>query len=82
MLPHFLDNQLTNGGVIFTRRLPFTPKENSWYSFLLEADSTPGRNAAKRIRSIENSNDLFGNRTRDLPARIIVPQPSTLPQAP
>jgi hypothetical protein len=43
-LPHFLDNRLTDGGkvVSLTRRLPFTPQENSWYSFLLDAESTPG----------------------------------------
>jgi hypothetical protein len=31
--------------------------------------------------SIEKSNDLIGNRTRDLPACSIVPQPTTLPLA-
>jgi hypothetical protein len=43
-LPHFLDNQLTDGGevVSHTCPLPFTPQEDSWYSFLLEAESTPG----------------------------------------
>jgi hypothetical protein len=43
-LPHFLDNRLTDGGkvVSLTRRPPFTPQEDSWYSFLLEAESTPG----------------------------------------
>jgi hypothetical protein len=42
--PHFLDNQIMDGceGVSFTRRSPFTPQEDSWYSFLLEAESTPG----------------------------------------
>jgi hypothetical protein len=45
-LQHFLDNQLTDGGevVSLTRRpaalYPF--QEDSWYSFLLEAESTPG----------------------------------------
>jgi hypothetical protein len=29
---------------------------------------------AGKIRSTENSNDLIGNRTRDLPAYSIVPQ--------
>jgi hypothetical protein len=33
---------------------------------------------AGRIRSIEKSNDLIGNRTRDLPACSIVPQPTKL----
>jgi hypothetical protein len=43
-LPHFLDNRLTDGGevVSLTRWPPFTPQVDSWYSFLLEAESTPG----------------------------------------
>jgi hypothetical protein len=43
-LPHYLDNRLTDGGkaVSLTRRPSFNPQENSWYSFLLEAESTPG----------------------------------------
>jgi hypothetical protein len=42
--PHFLDNRLTDGGYIvsLTRRPPFIPQEDSWYTFLLEAESTPG----------------------------------------
>jgi hypothetical protein len=42
-LPHFLDNRLTDGGdVSLTRRPSYTPPDDSWYSFLLETDSTPG----------------------------------------
>jgi hypothetical protein len=43
-LPHLLDVRLIDGGkvAILTRRPPFTLQENSWYSFLLEAESTPG----------------------------------------
>jgi hypothetical protein len=43
-LPHLLDNRLTDGGevVSLTSRPPFTPQEEYWYSFLLEAESTPG----------------------------------------
>jgi hypothetical protein len=43
-LPHFLDNWLTDGGevVSLTRRPHLYPQEDSWYSFLLEAESTPG----------------------------------------
>jgi hypothetical protein len=34
-----LDNRLTDGGEVvnLTRQPPFTPQEDSWYSFLLEA---------------------------------------------
>jgi hypothetical protein len=38
---HFLDNRLIDGGK-FVNPTPFTPQEDSWYSFLLEAESTPG----------------------------------------
>jgi hypothetical protein len=43
-IPHFLDNRLADGGEVFSlkRRPLFTPKEESWYSFLLEAESTTG----------------------------------------
>jgi hypothetical protein len=42
-LPHILENRLIDGGkVSLTRRPSFTPQENSLYSFLLEAESTPG----------------------------------------
>jgi hypothetical protein len=39
-LPHYLDNRLTDGGKVVSRPLPHPP-EDSWYSFLLEAESTP-----------------------------------------
>jgi hypothetical protein len=43
-LPHFLDDRFTDGGKVVypTHRPPFTPQEDSWYSFLYEAESTPG----------------------------------------
>jgi hypothetical protein len=46
-LPHYLDKRLTDGGKVVspTCRPPFTPRflfQDSWYSFLLEAESTPG----------------------------------------
>jgi hypothetical protein len=39
-LSHFLDNRFTDGGKVVspTRQPPFTPQEDSWYSFLLEAE--------------------------------------------
>jgi hypothetical protein len=57
-------------------------QENSWYSFLLEAGRPLGHRAAGGIRQINKSNDLIGNRTRDLPACSVVPQLTTLPSAP
>jgi hypothetical protein len=50
----------------------FTPQEDSWYSFLLEAESTQGYTAAGSVRLIEKSNDLVVNRNRDLSACSIV----------
>jgi hypothetical protein len=43
-LPHLLNNRLTDGGkvVSLTLRQPFTPQEDSWCTFLLEVESTPG----------------------------------------
>jgi hypothetical protein len=43
-LPHLLHNQFTDGGeVISLTRRPadLYPQEDTWYSFLLEAESTP-----------------------------------------
>jgi hypothetical protein len=75
--PTFSDIRLTDGLKVVspTRRPLFYPQEDSWYSFLLDAEST---SAAGRIRSIEKSTSS-GTRTGDLPACSIVPQPTTLP---
>jgi hypothetical protein len=50
--PHFIHNRPTYGGevVSLTRRLPFTSQEDSWYSFLLEAESNQDHSVAGRIR--------------------------------
>jgi hypothetical protein len=49
--------------------------------FLVVVLSRPQANSATgRITSIEKSNELIGNRNRDLPAYSIVPQPTTLPR--
>jgi hypothetical protein len=39
-----VENRFTNGGKVvnLTRRPHFTHQEDSWCSFLLEAESTPG----------------------------------------
>jgi hypothetical protein len=54
-LPHFLENWFTDGGKVVspTRRPPFTLQEDSWYSFLLEAESTPGPKCGWKIKQIE-----------------------------
>jgi hypothetical protein len=66
MLSHFLDSRLTDGGkvVSLTRRLPFTPQEDSWYSFLLEAESAP-----KAIVRLEGSGKLKNPPHRESNAR-------------
>jgi hypothetical protein len=74
-LPHFLDNRLTDGvqDISLKHRSLFTPQEDSWYSFLLEADPK----AIVRLEGsgkLKASNDLIRNRTRDLPACSIMPQ--------
>jgi hypothetical protein len=54
-----------------------------WPSFAPRRLSrSEGHRAAGRIRLFEKSNDLTENRTRDLPACNIVPQPTTLSRAP
>ena len=50
-----------------TNRPPLPPRKHSWYSFLLEAESTPqGHSATGRIISMKISNDNIRNRTRDI----------------
>jgi hypothetical protein len=41
--PHSLDNRLTDGVKVvnLTHRQHFPPQKDSWYSFLLESESTP-----------------------------------------
>jgi hypothetical protein len=53
----------------------FTPRKYSWYSFLLEAESTPDHSATGRIMSIKNFNDTIWNRSRNLLVCSAVPQP-------
>jgi hypothetical protein len=50
-------------------------QEDFWYSFLLKRLSKPhGHSVAGRIRSIEISSNLIGNRTCSLRACSIVPR--------
>jgi hypothetical protein len=68
-LPHFLDNRLTDGGEAdsLTRQPPFTPREDSWYSFLLEAEFD--RRDIVRLEGL-------GKLKKQLPHRESNPRPS------
>jgi hypothetical protein len=61
---------------------PFPPGRFLVLISVMRLSGPQGHNAAGRIRSIEKSNDFFGNRTRDLPIYSIVLQPTTLPRPP
>jgi hypothetical protein len=62
-------------------RPPFTPQEDSWHSFLLEAERPQGQCSKDEV-NWKKSNDLIGKRTHDLLVCSIVPQPTTLLHAP
>jgi hypothetical protein len=83
-LSHFLDSRLTDGREVVSlkRRSLFTPRKILSIHFCHRLSRPQGHIAAGRIRSIEKSNDLNGNRVFDLPACGIVPQPTTLRRAP
>jgi hypothetical protein len=83
-LLHLLDSRLTDGGevVSITRRPPFIPRKIPGTHFCQRLSRPQGHIAAGRIRLIEKSNDHIGTQSRDLPARSIVSQPSTLLRAP
>ena len=68
--------------VIPTHRPPLPSRKYSWYSLLLEAESTPGPWCAGRIMSMENSIYTIGNRTCDLSVYNAVPQPTGPPCVP
>jgi hypothetical protein len=76
--PHFLDNQLADGGEASLTRRPSSER----FLVLISVSRPQGHSAAGRFRSIEKANDFIGTRTRGLPACSIVPQPTTLPRAP
>jgi hypothetical protein len=64
--------------VSLTHRPPFTPEVDSWYSFLLEAESTPEPQCSwKDYFNLEYRPRRA--RIRDLPACSVVSQTTTLP---
>ena len=76
-----ISRQSAHYGGIRTHRPPLPPRKYSWNSFLLEAGQPQGYSAAGSIMSIKISNDIIGNRTRDLPTCSTVPQPTAPPRA-
>jgi hypothetical protein len=54
-IPHCLDNRLTGSAefVSLTRRPRFTTQEDSWYSILSEAESTPRPQSGLKELSIK-----------------------------
>jgi hypothetical protein len=62
------------------RLLP--PRKIHDTQFCLRMTRPQDHSAAERIRSIEESKDLIGNRSLDLPACTIVSQSTTLSRAP
>jgi hypothetical protein len=64
-----------------THRPPLPPRKYSWYSFLLEAESTPGPFCGRKDYVNEKFQRHNRNRTRDLPACSAVPHPTAPPRA-
>jgi hypothetical protein len=54
--------------VSLPQRRPLSPRKYSWYSFLLEAESSPEPLCSRKDYIMKNSSDIIENRTRDLPA--------------
>jgi hypothetical protein len=82
-LSHFLDNQFKDGSEVvkLTRRPPFTLRKIPGAHFCYRLSRPQDHSAAQNIRLKDKSSDLIRNRTRDLVAYSIVPQPTTLPRA-
>ena len=60
----------------------YTPGNIPGTHFCYRLSRPQGHSAAGRIMSMKNSNDTIGNRTRDLPTRSAVPQPTEPPSGP
>jgi hypothetical protein len=80
---HFLDNRLRDSSEVvrITLGRPLPSLRFLVLVYIKWLSRPQGHNAVGRITPIEKSNELIGNRTRDLPACSIVPQPTTLPRA-
>jgi hypothetical protein len=67
--------------VSLMRRLPFTPQEDSWYSFLLEAVDPRTTVLLEEIGELKKIHKI-GIQTHDCLACSIMPQPTMLQCAP
>ena len=67
--PDYMTTAQDGGKVVsLTHRPSLPPRKCSWYSFLLEAESTPGPQCDRKdFMSMKNPNDTSWNRTSDLP---------------
>jgi hypothetical protein len=66
-IPHCLDSRLTDDDeVSITHRPHFAPRKIPGTNFCSRSSWSQGQSEAGRIRSIEISNDLISNQTRDL----------------
>ena len=63
-------------------RPPLPPRKYSWYSFLLETESTPGSQCGQKDYVNDKFNDTIGNRTHDLLTCSAVSQPTAPPRPP
>jgi hypothetical protein len=64
-----------------THRPPLPPGNIPGTYFSYRLSQPKGHSAAGRIMSMKNSNDIIGNRTRNLPACSAMPQPTAPPAA-
>jgi hypothetical protein len=71
-IPHCIDNGLTDGGKVVSpthRPLLYSPETLFlffWYSFLLEAELTPGPSAPEGLGKLIKIIHLIGSQTCDL----------------
>jgi hypothetical protein len=78
--PTFQDNRhkkLVRLSALRTRR-SYIPGNIPGTHFCYRLSRSQGQSAAGRIMSTKNSNNIIGNRNRDLPACSAVPQPTAL----